>query len=104
MSGAEQDAAIIRLVKQRGDAKRRRVLLENELRTAGHSLYEIGMALRGIAASGSFNSTPDYVLPKLAKAPEICNMDKIKVMLEELRDLETTLTQLNRSATELGID
>jgi hypothetical protein len=48
MSDPEQDEAILRLVKQRGEAKKRKALLENELRTAGRSLWEIGGALRNV--------------------------------------------------------
>ena len=38
MSNEEQDAAILRLVKSKGDYKKRKALLESELRAAGQSL------------------------------------------------------------------
>ena len=104
MSSEEQDAAILRLVKQRGEAKKRKVLLENELRTAGRSLWEIGSALKSLDASGPSQGTPEFILLEIAKAPNICGLERVKAMLEELRDLENTLRQLNRSAVELGID
>jgi len=104
MSGDEQDAAIVRLVKDRGEAKRRRSLLESELRAAGQSLWEIGTVLRSVVGSGSFPHTPESILPQIAKAPNICSLDRIKAMLEELKELQNRLEQLNRSASELGID
>lgn len=104
MSGDEQDAAIVRLVKDRGEAKRRRALLESELRAAGQSLWEIGGSLRSVKAGGSHQESPAYILPYVDKAPEICRLDRVKAMLEELRDLEGRISQLNRSAAELGID
>jgi len=47
MRGDEQDAAILRVVKDRAEAKKRKSLLENELRTAGQSLSRIGSGLVG---------------------------------------------------------
>ena len=104
MSTEEQDAAILRLVKQRGEAKKRKALLENELRTAGRSLWDIGSALKSVNASGPSQETPDSILPAIAKAPNICRLENIRTMLEELSELEKTLNQLNRSAIQLGID
>jgi hypothetical protein len=104
MSNEEQDVAILRLVKQRFEAKKRKTLLENELRTAGQSLSEIGSALKSVNASGPSQETPEFILPQIDKAPSICRLERIKAMLEELRDTQKNLAQLNRSAADLGID
>ncbi|MHB2008819.1 MAG: hypothetical protein ACYCOX_12305 [Acidobacteriaceae bacterium] len=104
MSNEEQDAAILRLVKSRGDYKKRKALLESELRAAGESLWQIGGSLRNVKGSGTYTETPGYILPEIEKAPDICDLSRIKAMLEELKALEITLCDLNRSARELGID
>jgi len=104
MSGDEQDAAIVRLVKQRHEAKQRKALLENELRTAGHALWEIGSALKSVQAGGSFQEQPDRALEEIEKASKICELSRIKAMLVELRETDKRLTQLNQSAVQLGID
>lgn len=103
MSGDEQDAALLRIVKQRSEAKKRKSLLESELRAAGESLYEIGGALRHVNG-GSFPGFLDNILSRIAKAPDTCSLDRIRTKSKELQELEMTLAQLNRSATELGID
>jgi hypothetical protein len=104
MSSDEQDEAIIRLVKQRFEAKKRKALLENELRTAGRALWEIGSALKSVNASGSFQEDPDRALAEIEKAPKICELDRIKAMLVELRETQELIAQLNQSAAQLGID
>jgi len=104
MSNEEQEVAILRLVKQRFEAKKRKTLLVNELRTAGQSLSEIGSALKSVNASGPSQETPEFILPQIDKAPSICGLERIKAMLEELRDTQKNLAQLNRSAADLGID
>jgi hypothetical protein len=104
MSNEEQDAAILRLVKSRGESKKRKALLESELRAAGQSLWQIGQSLRNVKGSGTFTDTPGHILPEIERAPDICDLSRIKLMLEELKALEMTLSDLNRSAIELGID
>lgn len=104
MSSAEQDAALLRLIKDRSEAKRRKALLESELRAAGKSLGYVGQALSEITASGAYTSSPQYVLQEIDKAPEICGLNKIGEMLIELRDLQVNLTGMDRSARELGVD
>lgn len=100
----EQDTAIIRLVKQRHEAKKRKVLLQNELRTAGRSLWDIGSRLKSVDADGPSQDSPEAALSEISKAPPICQLEQIKAMLDELKDLQAILTALNRSALELGID
>ena len=104
MTNNEQVAAILRLVKHRSECKKRKAALESELRAAGRSLFEIGGSLRNVQGTGSFNETPAAILPQIVKAPEICSLDRVKTMLEELASLELTLNQLNRSAEELDVD
>jgi hypothetical protein len=102
-SADERDAAIRGLLTKRGEARRRRAALATELRTAGQSLYDLGGALKH-ASRSSMGSRVDRILPKLAKVPAVCDLERLKSMLEELKEVETRLAQLNRSASELGID
>jgi hypothetical protein len=99
----EQEAAISGLFKKRSETRRRRSELENELRMAGKSLYDIGGALKRLS-SGSAGSRVNYILPMLDAVPAVCNLSQVKVMLEELKELETHLAQLNHIASQMGID
>lgn len=99
----ERDAAIAILLKKRAEAKRRRVDLESELRAAGKSLYDIGGALRNVTG-GSMGSRVDYILPKLAKVPAICDLGRLRILLEELKEVEVYLAQLKHNASEMEVD
>ena len=104
MSNEEQDAAMVRLVRQRSETKKQSALLESELRVAGQSLWEIGSSLKAIRGAREFVGTAASILPQVNKAPEICGLAQVKRMLEELDGLKNSLIQLNRTAQELGID
>jgi hypothetical protein len=104
MSNDEQDAAILRLVKARGEAKRQKALLETELRAAGTSLYNIGSGLRSIGFSTSVQETPGAILQRVAIAPDICGLEQVKAMLEELKELNENIKQLNAAAVAQGIE
>jgi len=99
----EEAAAIAGLLKKRIEAKRHRAALESELRIAGKSLYEVGGALKNVSC-GSMGGRVDHILPMLAAVPTICDLGRMKMLLEELKELESHLDQLNRSASQLGID
>ncbi len=101
---AEEDAALVRLVKERSTAKSRAKDLERDLRRAGEALFRIGASLRKIQMIGSYTDTPPYVLTELEKAPEICGLDTIRSMVTELRDLEKTLADLDSRARSAGVD
>ncbi len=98
----EQEVGIARLRGKRSEARRRRVL-EGELRMAGKSLYDIGGALKHLSGTAMGNRV-DYILPKFAAVPAICDLGRVKEMLEELKELQTLLDQLNHSASQMGID
>jgi hypothetical protein len=99
----ERDVAIQRLLTKRSEARRRRAALSTELRMAGTCLHDIGGALKH-ACGNSMGSRVDHILPKLANVPAVCDLGRLKLMLEELKELEAQLAQLNRSASEIGID
>jgi hypothetical protein len=99
----EEEVAIAGLLKKRIEAKRRRAALESELRIAGKSLYEVGGALKKVSC-GSMGSRVDHILPMLAAVPAICDLGRVKMLLEELKELESRLDQLHHSASQLGID
>ncbi len=99
----KEEVASAGLLKKRIEAKRRRAALESELRIAGKSLYEVGGALRN-ASCGSMGGRVDHILPMLAAVPAICDLGRVRILLEELKELESLLDQLNYSASQLGID
>lgn len=100
MSDDQKDAAVGRLVMQRSEAKKIKTLLENELRSAGNALYEIGSVLKYF---GSPYDSVEGVFPLLAKAPDICGLERITEMLTELKGIKEKVAQLDRSAAEFGI-
>jgi hypothetical protein len=103
MSSDEQDAAILRVVKGRAESKQRKLLLESELRAAGESLYHVGSALRYVGHAKSVQEAPGAILQRLAMAPEICELERVKAMLTELKEATEKLKQLDITAQELGI-
>ncbi|MGA9673645.1 MAG: hypothetical protein WBQ94_30920 [Terracidiphilus sp.] len=106
MTIGEQDDAILRLVRERGETKRHRAALERELREVGKCLYDIGGVLKHACGSRIRNGRNgiDYVLPKLHSVPAICDLSRVTTMLEELKEADSRLAQLNRIASEMGID
>lgn len=105
MSGAEEDAAIVRVLRDRAESKRKRAALESELRSAGTALWKVGGALREIKGSGvASHLTPDGVLSELTRLPEICRLDKIQEMLETLKTLDKHIFDLNQSVSEMGLE
>jgi hypothetical protein len=99
----EREAEINGLLSKRSEARRRRAALENELRTAGRSLSDIGGALKNLGGS-TLGNRVDYILPKFANVPAICDLGRIKEMLHELKNVQTRLEQLKENASQLGID
>ena len=94
---------ILKLIRERTETKKRSAMLKNELRAAGKSLYDIGGALKH-ASPSQIGSRIDYLLPKLRSAQDICELGSVQARLEELREVETRLANLNRMASEMGID
>jgi prefoldin subunit 5 len=100
----ELNAAIVRLVKERSESKKKRASIESELRAAGRALFSIGNSLREVVADGSWNHTPSAILPEIEKAPDICSLAKIRELLEELKKTEDLIKELDKSARDMGID
>ena len=98
-----QDTAIRKLIRERIETKRRSAVLKSELRAAGRSLYDIGGALKHVSP-GKIGSRIDYLLPKLRIAQDICELGSVQARLEELKKIEMRLADLNRIASEMGID
>jgi hypothetical protein len=99
----EQDSAILKLIRERLETKRRSAVLKHELRAAGKSLYDIGVALKH-SSPGQIGNRIDYLLPKLRSAQDICELETVQARLEELKKVEMRLADLNRIASEMGID
>jgi hypothetical protein len=104
MSNDEQDVSILRVVKSRAEAKKRKTLLENELRAAGQSLYRIGSGLQSVGNSTAVHESPAALIQQIAQAPEICDLRRIGIMLSELKEVMENLQQINTTARELGIE
>jgi hypothetical protein len=103
MKTDEQATAVLKLIRERAETKKRSAVLKSELRAAGRSLYDIGGALKHSSPS-QIGSRIDYLLPKLRSAQEICELGAVQALLEELKEIEMRLADLNRMASELGID
>lgn len=104
MNDDERDAAVLRVVKERSEAKKQKALLESELRAAGRSLASIGSGLSSVSSIGAVHQQPSVILRSVDSAPPICELSKIRAMLAELRDVDENLKQLNATARELGIE
>jgi len=103
MTNDKQDDAVLSLVRERIEIKRRRASLKSELRAAGKSLYEIGSALKH-ASPDRIGSKIEYLLPKLRNAQNIWELGEVRARLEELKEVEARLAHLNRIASGMGID
>ncbi len=103
MMDDEQDIVTAMLLTKRSETRRRRVALQSELRTAGKSLYSIGGALKNLTPN-SIRNRIDYILPIIARTSSICDLGGVRAMLEELKELEMQLAELNRGASSMGID
>ena len=104
MSDAEQQAALVRLILERNEAKKHKALLESELGSAGRAFSEIGKALSLIDAPDMITlSVPDHALKEIDKAPEICSLGRVREMLIELREVRERVMNLDRRAKASGI-
>jgi hypothetical protein len=105
MSDSEQDAALLRFIRERSEAKKRRALLYSELRIAAANFVLVGEAIKRMNTGSSLtSSTPDDIIGQIDKAPDICGFAKIKDMLIELRDVQFSLSEFDRQAVELSVD
>jgi|ERR1035437_3608742 hypothetical protein len=102
MSNDEQDQAIVRIVKKRAELRKRKALIESELRAAGESLDDIGSSLKHIS-NGNLEWYAN-IGKRIQEAPKICELTRIKEMIDELREIYAAFVELNRNAAEAGID
>lgn len=99
MSSEEQDAALLRLVKDRSETRKKRTLLENELRTWGDGLNNLGTVLRMISPM------PDnsYLLAQLEHNKTLLSPRLLDAVRDYL-DMSVRLTDMDSRAKQLGID
>lgn len=106
MSESEQDAALLRLVKQRKELKERKALVENELRSAGMSLTATGQTL--LEASKASAQGRALLLREAAdgirRMPESWRLEHLLALIRDLEELEDQLAGLNAKSRELGLD
>jgi len=101
MSPDEQDAAVLRIVKDRAEAKRRRALLESELQAAGKALHVISEALPLL---GSAVVNIPVLLKLIDENAELLAPSKLAQMMKEYADLTTQIADLDASAKAAGIE
>jgi len=101
MSPDEQDAAVLRIVKDRADAKRRRALLESELQAAGKALYVISEALPLL---GSPVVNIPVLLKLIDENAELLAPSKLAQMMKEYADPTALIADLDVSAKAAGIE
>jgi hypothetical protein len=99
MSSDEQDAALVRLVKDRYQGKQQRALMENEIRAASSALRDISTLL-GMINPAYGDSQIDEQMRKAEPwlAPKLVNL---------VRDYLSTcekLKEMDARARTLGID
>ena len=102
MSDEEQDQAILRIVKNRAEARKRNVLLVSELQAAGKHMETIGAALRHLSEFAMGQNT-EYILKEIDVAPSICELGHVRKLVVELAEIKTHLAQLSKMSEELGI-
>ena len=98
MSSDEQDAAILRIVKERSENKRRRALLESEIRAASSSLKDLATLLGMIRPM-----LDDTQINQQLKNSEPWLSEKLIRILREYQETCAKCSQLDASAKEAGI-
>jgi hypothetical protein len=98
MSQQEQDAALLRVVKDRAEAKRQRSLLQSELTRRIEPLMSVTTALRQAAVA-----EPEYLAGAADKLEDI-EPARVVEMLRQLAELTRHIREYDRTAKELGID
>ena len=101
MSPDEQDAAVLRIVKDRAEAKRRRALLESELQAAGKALHIISETLPLL---GSPVVNIPVLLKLIDENAELLAPSKLSQMMKEYADLTAQIADLDASAKAAGIE
>ncbi|MEO8051011.1 MAG: hypothetical protein ABI833_11395 [Acidobacteriota bacterium] len=99
MSTAEQDAALLRIVKDRAEAKRKRSLLEHEIRSTGTAFYEVGSSLRNMSLHSDRQSFSKQLEKHQAHMPESVS-EMVKDYFSECDRVE----ELDARAKEQHID
>ena len=99
----EREAELSEIWRARSEVKRRRAVLESEIRAAGESLYDVAGALKKVC-EGTMGIRADHILRKFASLPHVCDLRRLEKMLEELKQLQMKLNQLNESAAQIGTD
>jgi hypothetical protein len=97
----EQDAAVLRIVKDRAEAKRRRALLEGELQAAGKALHVVSEALPLL---GSPVVNIPVLLKLIDENAELLAPSKLAQMMKEYADLTALIADLDASAAAAGIE
>jgi hypothetical protein len=100
MSSEEQDTALLRLVKDRAEAKRKWTLLQSELQAAAKAFREIGAALQNVNP----NMDLKYMRSVLEKHTDVAAPSKLLDMLKEYIGLTDEVSAFDAKAKSLGLD
>jgi len=98
MSPAEKDAAILRIVKDRAEARKTRVLLENEIKEAGSTLRAFGETLCKLDFDSNYPHVKEWTERSLALlSPQLASN------IREYVELRSKMKDLDSQAEKLGI-
>jgi hypothetical protein len=100
MSSDEQDAAALRLLRERADVKRHRALLEGEIQAAGKVFSQVGVTVEHL----NINMDLPYVLALVEKHAKAPSPGKVAEMMKEYIDLSAHLSTLNARIQDAGLE
>jgi hypothetical protein len=101
MSNEEIDAAIVRLVKDRAEARRRQAALAAELNAAAHVLQSLGQALTYLNRARISTEDPVALLNQHA---DLLEPSKLARLIREHADVSKRIEEMDRHARGMGID
>ena len=101
MSSEEQDAALLRIVKERSEAKRKRTLLESELQSNGKGLCDLAMALQQVGTIHQSLERIDFLANQLST---LLASSKLAAMMKEWVEVNHAIKDFDDKAKQLGID
>ncbi|HYW41229.1 MAG TPA: hypothetical protein VE959_00135 [Bryobacteraceae bacterium] len=101
MSNEDLDAAILRLVKDRTEAKRHQAALSAELKAAATVLQSLAQAFTYLNQPRVSTEDP---LALLNRHGDLLEPSKLARMIREYADLSKRIEQMDQDARRMGID
>src|ERR1019366_6883487 len=101
MSNEEIDAAMLRLVKDRAEARRQHAALAAELKAAAYVLQSLGQALTYINQPHISTADPIALLDQHA---DLLEPSKLARLVREHADISRRIEEMHQHARRMGID